>query len=95
MRKVNNFTPQVLAGVIEDLDFTFDLVDGINNPSGVAQLPWTSNGTTYSSNQIRKVNIHVGVRSELRSRVSQDYVRNHISTAVDVRSLASVDRYVS
>ena len=95
MRKVNNFTPQALAGVIEDLDFTFDLVDGINNPSGVLQLPWTSSGTTYSSNQIRKVNIHVGVRSELRSRVSQDYVRNHISTAVDVRSLASVDRYVS
>jgi hypothetical protein len=42
---------------------------------------------------IKKVNIHVGVRSESISKPAQDYVRNHISTAVDVRSLASVDRY--
>ena len=27
------------------------------------------------------------------SKPAQDYVRNHISTSVDVRSLASVDRY--
>jgi hypothetical protein len=42
---------------------------------------------------IKKVNIHVGVRSESISKPAQDYVRNHISTAVDVRSLASIDRY--
>jgi hypothetical protein len=42
---------------------------------------------------IKKVNVHVGVRSESISKPAQDYVRNHISTAVDVRSLASVDRY--
>ena len=97
MRKVNNFTAQALAGVIEDLAFTFDLVDGINNPVAIPSLPYADDetGVTYSSNQIRKVNIHVGVRSEMTLRVSQDYVRNHISTAVDVRSLASVDRYVS
>jgi type II secretory pathway pseudopilin PulG len=97
MRKVNNFTPQALAGVIEDLDFTYDLVDGVNNPAEIVSLPYTDSvsGLTYNSNQIRKVNIHVGVRSELISRVNQDYVRNHITTAVDVRSLASVDRYVA
>ena len=61
----------------------------------VPQLPWTTGGVTYTSNQIRKVNIHTGVRSELRSRFTNDYVRNHITTSVDVRSLASVDRYVS
>ena len=27
------------------------------------------------------------------SKPTQDYIRNHISTSVDVRSLASVDRY--
>ena len=37
--------------------------------------------------------MHVGVRSEQISKPTQDYVRNHISTAVDVRSLASVDKY--
>ena len=48
---------------------------------------------TYNSKQIRKVNLHVGVRSETMSKPTQDYVRNHISTSVNVRSLASVDRY--
>jgi len=52
-----------------------------------------SGSTTYTANQIRKVNVHVGVRSEVMSKPTQDYVRNHIRTAVDVRSLASVDRY--
>lgn len=97
MRKINNFQAQALAGVIEDLDFTFDLVDGVNNPVAIPSLPYADDeaGVTYSSNQIRKVNIHVGVRSEMTLRTSKDYVRNLISTAVDVRSLASVDRYVS
>ena len=33
-RLVNHFTPQALAGVVEDLDLTYDLVDGVNNPTG-------------------------------------------------------------
>ena len=97
MRQINNWAPTALAGVVEDLDLTYDLVDGDKNPPGVKSLPWTdatqSPAVTYNSNQIRKVNVHVGVRSELMSQPTQDYVRNHISTSVDVRSLASVDRY--
>jgi prepilin-type N-terminal cleavage/methylation domain-containing protein len=95
-RVVNHFTPQALAGVVEDLDLTYDLVDGIYNPAAITSLPYTDiiHNVTYNSNQIRKVNIHVGVRSEVLSKPSQDYVRNHISTAVDVRSLASVTRYL-
>jgi hypothetical protein len=93
------FDPQALAGVVEDLDLSYDLVDGTNNPTNVASLPYTvglaPNQVIYNSNQIRKVNIHVGVRSEVWSKPAMDYVRNHISTAVDVRSLASVDRYKS
>jgi hypothetical protein len=96
-RQINNFTPMALAGVVEDLDLTYDLVDGVNNPTAKPSLPWTDNSVnpavTYNSNQIRKVNVHVGVRSEQLSKPTQDYVRNHISTSVDVRSLASVDRY--
>jgi hypothetical protein len=96
-RQLNGFPPMALAGVVEDLDLTYDLVDGVNNPTGKPSLPWTDNtvnpAVTYNSNQIRKVNVHVGVRSEQMSKPTQDYVRNHISTSVDVRSLASVDRY--
>jgi prepilin-type N-terminal cleavage/methylation domain-containing protein len=89
------FAPQALAGVVEDLDLTYDLVDGVTNPANITSLPYTDPLTlvTYTSNQIRKVNLHVGVRSQLVSKPIQDYVRNHMSTAVDVRSLASVGRY--
>lgn len=95
-RVVNHFTPQALAGVVEDLDLSFDLVDPSNNSvTDKHSLPYTDTvaGVTYTANMIKKVNIHVGVRSESISKPAQDYVRNHISTAVDVRSLASVDRY--
>jgi prepilin-type N-terminal cleavage/methylation domain-containing protein len=91
------YSPQALAGVVEDLDLTYDLIDGATNPIEVTSLPYTVTigtvVTKYNSNQIRKVNVHVGVRSETISRPSQDYVRNHISTSVIVRSLASVDKY--
>jgi type II secretory pathway pseudopilin PulG len=99
------FSPQALAGVVEDLDLTYDLKDGLTNPTGLMALPCgplplaacaNSSGTvsgTFNSGQIRKVNVHVGVRSEALSKPSQDYVRNHISTSVEVRSLASNDRY--
>jgi prepilin-type N-terminal cleavage/methylation domain-containing protein len=96
-RKVNNFAAQALAGVVEDLDLTYDLVDRVYNPAEVQSLPTTftfsGNTVSYNSNQIRKVNIHVGVRSEQISKPAQDYIRNHISTSVDVRSMAAVDRY--
>lgn len=92
-KMINHFAPQALAGVVEDLDLTYDLVDGSTNPANVQSLPYTLNGLTYTSNQIRKVNVHVGVRSDLLSQVKNDYIRNHVSTSVSIRDLASVSRY--
>jgi prepilin-type N-terminal cleavage/methylation domain-containing protein len=89
------FAPQALAGVVEDLDLTYDLYDGNVNPVALQWLPQTINGQLYTDNQIRKVNIHVGVRSETISKPTQDYVRNHITTSVNVRSLTAVDKYPS
>ena len=94
-RVLNHFAPQALAGVVEDVDLTYDLYDGAANPTAVTFLPQLINGVTYTANQIRKVNIHVGVRSETISKPTQDYVRNHITTSVNVRSLAAVDKYPS
>ena len=93
MRQLNNFAPQALAGIVEDLELSYDLVDGTVNPVDVKDLPYTLNGTTYSANQIRKVNVHVGVRSEAMSTRTHDYLRSHLSTVVSLRSLAFVDRY--
>jgi len=96
-RMVNHFAPQALAGVVEDMDLTYDLIDptGDNPVQGLTTLPQTINGIGYTSNMIRKVNIHMGVRSEELSKPTQAYVRNHITTAVGVRSLSSQDRYTT
>jgi prepilin-type N-terminal cleavage/methylation domain-containing protein len=97
MRKLNHFDAHALAGVIEDLALSYDLVDGKTNPTNIIDLPYSAQveGTpvTYSANQIRKVNLHVGVRSELISVRTKDYLRNHLSTVVSLRNLAYVDRY--
>lgn len=93
MRRYNMAEAQALAGVIEDLQLTYDLVDGSVNPTNVADLPYALNGVTYSANQIRKVGVHIGVRSETMSIRLHDYLRNHLSTVVSIRNLAFVDRY--
>jgi type II secretory pathway pseudopilin PulG len=97
MRKLNLSDEQALAGVIEDLDLSYDLVDGTQNPTNVKDLLFESTvggvPVTYSANQIRKVNLHVGVRSEAISPRVNDYLRNHLSTVVSLRNLAYVDRY--
>lgn len=93
-RVINHFAPQALAGVVEDLDLTYDLVSPTaSTVAAVPSLPLTQGGLTYTANMIKKVNVHVGVRSETLSKPTLNYVRNHINTAVDVRSIASVDRY--
>ena len=93
MRMTNHFAPQALAGVIEDLEFSYDLVDGSANPTSVKTLPYTANSVTYKASQIRKVNVHVGVRSEVKSARAKDYLRNHLSTVISLRNLAYVTRY--
>jgi lipid-binding SYLF domain-containing protein len=84
---------QQLAGAIEDLELSYDLVDGVNNPVAQRTVPVTISGVLYTPNQIRKINLHVGVRSEAVSPRTNDYVRNHVSTVISVRSLAYVSRY--
>jgi prepilin-type N-terminal cleavage/methylation domain-containing protein len=94
MRALIVHTPVALAGIVEDLELSYDLVDGIVNPVDVADLPFTSqSGDTFNSSQIRKVNVHVGVRSEQKSRKTDDYLRSHVTTVVAVRNLAWVDHY--
>jgi prepilin-type N-terminal cleavage/methylation domain-containing protein len=94
-RLTNNGAPQALAGIVEDLNLTYDLVDPANSGtvSAITSLPYTLSGTTYTSSMIEKVNIHVGVRSESTTNPTRQYIRTHINTAVDTRSIASVDRY--
>ena len=93
MRRLNQSAGQALAGVVEDLELSYDVVDGAINPTDVRDLPYTASGVTYSANLIRKANIHIGVRSEVMSMKQRDYRRNHLSTVVSLRNLAFIDRY--
>ncbi len=94
-RMLNHNPAQALAGVVEDLDITYDLVDGTVNPTQVNSLPFTDpgSGLSYTATQVRKVNLHMGVRSETKSNRTRDYVRSHVSTVISLRNLAFVDRY--
>jgi Tfp pilus assembly protein PilW len=93
MRKVNQWAAQALAGVVEDLELSYDVVDGVHNPTNLKDLPYTSDGVTYSANQIRKASVRLGVRSEAMSTRTKDYTRSYTSTVVSLRNLAFVDRY--
>jgi type II secretory pathway pseudopilin PulG len=97
MRQVNHGEPQALAGVVETLDLSYDLVGGTQNPTNLKSLPQAATvggvSVTYSANQVRKVNLRVGVRTEFISPRTKDYLRNHVSTVISLRNLAYVDRY--
>jgi hypothetical protein len=93
MRVSNMATPQALAGVVEDLQFTYDLVDGTTNPANVADVPFIVGSDTFTSSQIRKVNLRVGVRSEEKSRSTGDYMRHYVTTVASLRNLAYVAVY--
>jgi hypothetical protein len=96
VRQQNAMAPQALAGVVEDMGFTYDLVDGQVNPVQIESLPYTTLTPpiiTFNANQIRKVNIHMGVRSEEFSQLHKDFMRHHITTTVSLRNLAFVDKY--
>ena len=88
MRVVNNTTPRPIALEIEDLQITYDLVDGVTNPSGVDE-PTAPN----SAAEIRKVNLMLASRSHNRQRVTGQYQRQSLTIQVSLRSLSFFDRY--
>jgi prepilin-type N-terminal cleavage/methylation domain-containing protein len=91
-RRVNAAPGQALAGAIEDLELSYDLVGGLDNPVAQKSVPVTIGGVLYTPNQIRKINLYVGVRSETVSPKTGRFVRSHLTTAVSVRSPAYVSR---
>jgi hypothetical protein len=88
MRKINNATGQPIALVLEDMQLTYDLVDGDTNPTNI-DSPVAPN----SNNQIRKANILLSGRSGVRNRESHEFMRRSLRTQVSLRSLSFTDRY--
>jgi type II secretory pathway pseudopilin PulG len=90
VRQVNNGDRLAIALGIENLQITFDLVDGTTNPTNI-ENPAAPN----SPHQIRKANLFIAGRSLDVNPRTRQYYRNTVATQVSMRSLAFVDRYNS
>jgi type II secretory pathway pseudopilin PulG len=88
IRRVNNRPGQVVALVLEDLQLSYDLVDGVTNPTNV-KTPTGPN----SNNQIRKANVFLSGRSSSKVRNTNNYLYRNLTTQISLRSLAFVNRY--
>jgi hypothetical protein len=90
IRQINLYSPVVVGETLENLQFTYNFVDGITNPSNQPTVP-----TGNSESQIRSVNIYLGARSSytVHQGNNTSYARNNLMTQVSLRSLAYVDRY--
>jgi hypothetical protein len=87
-RQVNFNQELAIALGAENLQFTYDIVDEVTNPSNVPEPPV---GTGH--NQIRKANLFLSARSLEVSPHTKEFVRNSLATDVGFRSLSFVDRY--
>jgi prepilin-type N-terminal cleavage/methylation domain-containing protein len=107
IRRSNNGDPMnfdntlgtVVAFDVENLTISYDLADGVANPTNVRMNDADFGGTGAcaprfcSPNQIRKVNIALSARSRLPLRSTRQFMHNTLVTQVSLRSLAFVDRY--
>jgi type II secretory pathway pseudopilin PulG len=93
MRQVGAHTPVPIAEHIEDLKFTYDIVDPITNALTANSVDATIGAPPVSQpNQIRKVNISVTARA-VRGEANGDYMRINLTTSIGPRNLSFRDRY--
>jgi len=88
MRRVNLRPDRAIGIAIENLQLTYDLVDGVTNPVNIA-APEAPN----TADQIRKANVYLSGRSYREWRRTRQVLRSSVATQVSLRSLAFVDRY--
>lgn len=88
VRQVNFNPPQPVGEVLENLQFTYNFVDGVTNPSNQPTVP-----VGLSESQIRAVNVFLGARSTATLTKTRKYLRTSLATQVSLRSMAYVSRY--
>lgn len=86
IRQINFNAPQPVALAAENLQFSFDMMDGVNTNVKAPPAP-------LSPNEIRKVNLFLATRSAARYSRNNQFVRNGLVGQVGLRSLSYVDRY--
>lgn len=88
MRREGFQEPRLVGMGIENLQFTYDIVDGTTNP--VNQPDAVAPNTP---SQIRKVHLFVARRSEGRLAQTRERLRLSVATQVSLRSMSFMDRY--
>jgi hypothetical protein len=88
IRRVNFNAGEPVALVLDNFQLTYDLVDGITNPTNI-DTPTEPN----SPNQIRKVNLLLSGRSSSPIENSEEYLHHTLTTQISLRSLSFIDRY--
>jgi type II secretory pathway pseudopilin PulG len=88
IRRVNYGAERVIAIGVENLQFSWDLVDGATNPTNIEAF-----GEDGGEGQIRKANIYMAARSQDSFSGTRQPLRSSLSTQVSLRSLAFVSRY--
>ncbi|HUJ40086.1 MAG TPA: prepilin-type N-terminal cleavage/methylation domain-containing protein [Candidatus Acidoferrales bacterium] len=88
MRQVGMNQPTPVAEVIEDLELSYDYVNGTTPINNVVTTP-----AGLTDNQIRKVNVYLAARSDQILTSTNQYLRANMATQIDIRSLAFVNRY--
>jgi type II secretory pathway pseudopilin PulG len=90
IRQINFNTPTPVGETLENMQFTYNYVDGATNPSNQPGIP-----TGNNESQIRSVNVFLGARSSymVHQGGKSLYARNNLVTQVSLRSMAYRDRY--
>ena len=90
IRQVNLNAATPVGETMENLQFTYNFVDGALNPSNQATVP-----AGNSESQIRSVNVYLGARSSyaVRNGNTDSYARSNLMTQVSLRSMAYTNRY--
>ncbi len=88
VRRINFRAPQIIAGNIDNLQLSYDVVDGVTNPVN-QKTPVAPN----TPQQIRGVNLFLTARGTPLQRPTGNSVRNGLATKVSLRSMSFMDRY--
>jgi prepilin-type N-terminal cleavage/methylation domain-containing protein len=95
IRRVNYGDERVVAIGVTNVQLTWDLVDGVTNPTGIANPGPTAAdpGNLNTEHQIRKANLFMSARSLQTYSQTGQFMHASLSTNVSLRSLAFVSRY--
>jgi hypothetical protein len=90
IRQVNMNSPTPVGETLENLQFTYNFVDGVTNPANQPSVP-----AGNSEANIRSVDVYLGARSSQSVQQANKtvYARSNLMTQVSLRSLAYVNRY--